>query len=106
MIFKTEMETSNNIVKHTNRDIVIVVTDMYKLIPDDETALKTAFDNILMSFMFMAPEIRRYGNRNHWDKLTYTLINHIPEEKRTTVDWCKKMSNIFSDPNYKINEEY
>jgi len=106
IIFKTVMETSNNVVKHTNRDIIIVANDMYKLIPDDETELREAFENILLSFKFMAPEIRRYGNSNHWNKLTQVLLHHIPQEKLATLDWCQKMKNIFSDPNYKINEEY
>jgi len=100
------METSNNVVKHTNRDIIVVVTDMYKLIPDDEIELKKAFDNLMISFKFMAPEIRRYGNSNHWNKLTQVLMYNIPQEKLATLDWCQKMQEIFSDPNYKINEEY
>ena len=104
------MESSNNVVKHTNRDIIVVVTDMYKLIPDDEIELKKAFENLMIPFKFMAPEIhryvRRYGNSHHWNKLTEVLMNNIPQEKLATLDWCKKMQEIFNDPNYKINEEY
>lgn len=100
------MDSSNNVVKHTNRDIIVVVTDMYKLIPDDEIELKKAFENIMISFKFMAPEIRRYGNRHHWNKLTQVLMHNIPQEKLATLDWCQKMQEIFSDVNYKINEEY
>lgn len=89
------------------RNAFVVIKDMVDLIPDDESEkfilLKHNLTNhILGSWAHAAPE-KQYS-MHFWDKTSYYLNSTQFNEEDFEKEWVKKMSAIFNDPNYKLDE--
>tara|TARA_B100000902_G_C26428592_1_gene490411 strand:- start:54 stop:347 length:294 start_codon:yes stop_codon:yes gene_type:complete len=89
------------------RFILSISNDLIDLIPSDADekfiSLKKLIDkNIIQSVPFAEPEMVK--STWFWNKLSIYLNDTITYDDYNNIPWCKKIIDIFQDPNYKIND--
>tara|TARA_B110000285_G_C14990169_1_gene545907 strand:- start:44 stop:295 length:252 start_codon:yes stop_codon:yes gene_type:complete len=82
------------------RNIIIIVGDILRLIPENEEVLSKSIKNMSESLVHAAPET--IGDKRLWQKLGEILTLYITHEDYDTKEWCKQIIDIFQDPNYGI----
>ena len=71
-------------------------------IPDDNKKIRTDIQNMMNSLAWAAPET--IESNVYWRQLSGILNRYISVEDYNSKEWCKKVVDIFQDPNY-CNEE-
>jgi hypothetical protein len=80
------------------RDIIIIIGDILKLIPENEKVFSNSITSMSQSLRHAAPET--IGHKRRWQKLGWILTHHITPEDYNTKEWCKQIIDIFQDPTY------
>ena len=86
----------NNISKM--RSILQVTYGIVIEIPDNNTNFRTDIHNMMNSLAWAAPET--IETNVYWRQLSGILNKYISEEDYNSKEWCKKVIDIFQDPNY------
>tara|TARA_Y100000992_G_scaffold135590_1_gene89640 strand:+ start:16128 stop:16421 length:294 start_codon:yes stop_codon:yes gene_type:complete len=89
------------------RNILIVSRDICDLIPNDDNVddkfnkMKHNINrNIIESVPFAEPAMIK--STWFWNKLSVVINNTITYDDYDNIPWCKKIIDIFQDPNYKL----
>ena len=80
------------------RNIIIIIGDILRLIPENEEVFSNSINNMSQSLRHAAPET--IGDKRWWQKLGGILTLHITPEDYNTKEWCKQIIDIFQDPTY------
>ena len=81
------------------RSIFKVVDGMMCEIPHDKEELRLELGKMISSYAWSAPET--IGSSQHWSILSNILSKHITTEDYTSKNWCKKVIDIFQNPDYE-----
>ena len=71
-------------------------------IPDDNKKIRTDKQNMINSFAWASPET--IESNVYWRQLSGILNRYISVEDYNSKEWCKKVVDIFQDPNYCYEE--
>lgn len=103
---ETQPETTNDKSVKKIRNIGVVSSDLYELIPDDnEKNKKMKYEikkYILDPLPFKPPEI--IFSQYFWNQLQMIINQNITLEDYNNIEWCKTFIDIYQDPNYKIEQ--
>jgi len=84
------------------RNILVVFSDINKLVPEEEKEFTRNMQNLWETLTHSPPE--RLKNDIHlWQRLDNIINNNINRDDYDSKEWCKKIIDIYVDPNYKIN---
>tara|TARA_B100001287_G_C22633302_1_gene506274 strand:+ start:122 stop:490 length:369 start_codon:yes stop_codon:yes gene_type:complete len=86
----------NNINKM--RSLLQVTYGIIMEIPNENKELRTDIHNMMNSLAWSAPET--IESNIYWRQLSGILNKYISVEDYNSKKWCKKVIDIFQDPNY------
>ncbi len=90
----------NNI--NNMRSLLQVTYGIIMEIPNENKELRTEIHNMMNSLAWTAPET--IESNIYWRQLSGILNKYISVEDYNSKEWCRKVIDIFQDPNY-CNEE-
>lgn len=90
------------------RDILVLAIDLVNIIPNDHdidnkfNILKRQIKkDIIGSIPYAEPDLVR--SSWFWNKLSVFINNTISYDDYNNIPWCKKIIDIFQDPNYNTD---
>jgi hypothetical protein len=86
----------NNI--NNMRSLLQVAYGIIMEIPNENKELRTEIHNMMNSLAWTAPET--IESNIYWRQLSGILNKYISVEDYNSKEWCKKVIDIFQDPNY------
>ena len=84
------------------RNILVVFSDIYKLVPEEEKEFKKSMENLSDTLTHSPPE-RIKNDPELWHKFNNIINFNIKQDDYHSKEWCKKIIDIYTDPNYKID---
>ena len=84
------------------RSLLQVTYGIIMEIPNENKELRTEIHNMMNSLAWTAPET--IESNIYWRQLSGILNKYISVEDYNSKEWCRKVIDIFQDPNY-CNEE-
>ena len=82
------------------RNILVVFSDIYNLIPEEEIEFIKSMQNFRDTLRHSSPE-RLKDDIHLWHHIDNIINNNITKEHYYSKDWCKKIIDIYIDPNYR-----
>ncbi len=88
------------------RNIIIIVDDIYRIASHHNVAFANEKEELLIelnkmktNMLYAAPE---YLKSSHFFQVLGNILNrHISPQDYNEHEWCRKIIDIFRDPNYK-----
>jgi len=89
------------------RNIIVIVDDICRIASHHNVAfayekeeLSIELNKMKTNMLYAAPE---YLNSPHFFQVLGNILNrHISPQDYKEIEWCRKIIDIFRDPNYKL----
>ncbi len=84
------------------RDLIKVTTGMCNEIPSENQEIKINILSTIENVRWAPPE--KLNSPFYWKEIANVLSQYISAEDYDTKEWCKRVIDIFQDPNYGNND--
>lgn len=84
------------------RNILVVFSDINKLVPEEEKEFTRSMQNLWETLTHSPPE-RLKNDIQLWQRLDKIINYNIKQDDYDSKEWCKKIIDIYVDPRYRIN---